>query len=395
MSLFSRNSDELPGLTGTVRDGLRLDRALRKLSAGDILVLDAPDIPLEVARRIVAAKAAAVINAAEFSTGNVPNYGPQLLLENGVQLVENAGTEAFEKIKDGKTGRLHEGKLYYGDRRVAAGDEVDTDSLVRTFNEARTSLVDRMEALSGNLVEFSATEAPLYVDGLGIPMIDPKLHNRKTVVVSPGPRHEETLKNLSNFIREYDPVLIGVDAGADTLKDAGYLPDLIIGDPKSMRAETLRCGAQVVLPADPDGHAAGLERIQDLNIGAITFPALTDSATDLALLLAEHHGAEMIVNVGAPVNLDGVFAAADNPETPSALLARLKAGGKLVDGEVVADLYRVQGGGFGVAWAILAVLIAIAVIVLIAGFTGDDSVQQNLINTWNSIALRFQELFKR
>ena len=39
---------------------------------------------------------------------------------------------------------------------------------------------------------------------------------------------------------------------------------LIVGDPETMSADVLRCGAQVVLPADADGHAPGLERIQDL-----------------------------------------------------------------------------------------------------------------------------------
>ena len=64
-----------------------------------------------------------------------------------------------------------------------------------------------------------------------------------------------------------------------------------------------------------------------------------------------------------------------------------------MDGRLVADLYRVSGTGFGVAWAILAIFVALAVIVAIAGTQGDGSVTENLVDTWNSIALWFQGLF--
>src|SRR5207244_10901059 len=70
-----------------------------------------------------------------------------------------------------------------------------------------------------------------------------------------------------------------------------YRPQLIVGNPDQMSADVLKSGAQVVLPADADGHANGLERIQDLGIGAMTFPA-AGSAADLALLLVDHHRSE-------------------------------------------------------------------------------------------------------
>ncbi|WP_448850682.1 putative cytokinetic ring protein SteA [Corynebacterium sp. 335C] len=392
MSLFSRNSTDLPGVQGDVRDGSRVDRALRRLGAGDILVIDAPDIPRRTAQAIIDAKAAAVVNASRFTTGAVPNYGPQMLLDAGVVLVENAGPEAFDRLKDGKAGRLNDGVLYYGERRVAAGDPVDASAAAESFGEARGGLLNRLEVLGGNLVEFSSTEAPLFVDGLGVPDVDVDMNGRKVVVVAPGDDSRKLLGELKNFIREYEPVLIGVDSGADAIVDAGFTPELVIGDPEGIASATLRSGGRVILPADPDGHARGLERIQDLGVGAMTFPALSDSAVDLALVLAEHHDASMIVLVGQPLNLDSLYRAADRPGAPSALLSRLKAGEKLVDGAVVADLYKVSGTGFGVAWAILGVLVALAVILIIAGTAGDGSVTENLVDTWNSIALWFQDL---
>lgn len=394
MGLFSRNNAELPGITGTVRDASHLKKAFKRMSAGDIVVIDAPDISRPTAQKFIDAEVGAVINTGKFTTGAVPNYGPQMMLDAGIVLVENAGDEAFEKLKDGKTGRLDEGKLFYGDRRVAAGEVVDEASLQTAFDDAHSSMVDRLEALSGNIVEFAKTESPLYIDGLGIPDAVTPLAGRKVVVVSPGADTRETLTELKNFIREYDPLLIGVDSGADILGSMKYEPDYIIGDPSGIDSEALRAADCVILPADPDGHAVGLERIQDLGIGAMTFPALSDSATDLALVFAAHHNAEMVVTVGESQSLDLIYTDADQRGVPSALLSRLKVGERLVDGKLVAQLYQVSGRGFSVAWAILAIIVALAVIIAIAGTAGDGSVGQNLIDTWNSIALWFQGLFK-
>ena len=74
------------------------------------------------------------------------------------------------------------------------------------------------------------------------------------MVVSDGPGAADDLKALKPFIKEYQPVLVGVGGGADILRNDGYRPALIVGNPETMSADVLRCGAQVVLPADPDGH---------------------------------------------------------------------------------------------------------------------------------------------
>ena len=222
---------------------------------------------------------------------------------------------------------------------------------------------------------------------------------RKVLVVSPAPDTRQRMEELKNFMQEYTPVVIGVGAAADTLASMGYAPDIIVGDPKDVASENLRSDAKVILPAEPDGYAPGLERIQDLGVGAMTFPAATDSPTDLAILLATIHDAEMIVTVGQPVELDRIFAdsatTAGTPATePAALLARLKAGRKIVDSSVITNLYAVESGaGVAWAWAILGVLVAAAVVILIAGLGGNGNFADNLVDTWNTIALTVRGWF--
>lgn len=393
MSLFNRNAD-LPGLLGATRQCTSQGKGWKRLSAGDLAIIDAPDLSRAFAQRLIAAKPAAVVNVARFTTGSIPNFGPQMLLDADIFLVEGLGAEVWDSFKEGKKGRLTEdGQLFYGERLIASGAPVTRGHAEQSFTEAQQSLVDHMEAYFGNTIQFIHSEAPLLIDGLGIPDAGTTIEGKKVLVASPGPQHRNQIKELRNFIREYDPVLIGVDAAADTLVELGYKPALILGNPTGIGSEALRSGAKVILPAEPDGHAEGLERIQDLGIGAMTFPATVNSATDLALLLANYHNAQLVVNVGAPIDLDRVFSG-DELADPASLLTRIKVGSKMVDGSAIADLYSIRSSGsLAWLWALLGILVALAVVFVIAGTAGDGSFSDNLIDTWNSFALSIQGWF--
>jgi uncharacterized membrane-anchored protein len=393
MSLFSR-TQELPGLHGALRDCTPGGNGMKKFRSGDIAVINAANISRQEAQALIDVEPAAVVNVAEFSTGAIPNYGPHMLLDAQVLLLENVGEDFIAGFRDGKKARITEqGEIFAGDNLLAHGTQVERAKAEKDFADARRNLVDRMEAYFGNSIEFIHSEGPLLIDGLGIPESGAEMKGRKVVVVSPSDDHRTQIKGLRNFIREYEPVIVGVDAGADSLLALGYTPDLIVGNPEDIDTDTLRSGARVILPADPDGTAEGLERIQDLGIGAMTFPAATDSATDLALLLADYHGAEMIVQVGDSLDLDDIFAAEPNA-TPAAMLTRLKAGNRLVDSSAIINLYTVKTGSSSTwLWAILGILVALAAIVLIIGMGGDGTFTDNLIDTWNNIATTVQGWF--
>ena len=262
-----------PGLIGTARVDRNIDRLLRRVCPGDIVVLDILDLDRITADALVEADIAAVVNASPSVSGRYPNLGPEVLVNNGVTLIDETGPEIFKKVKDGSKIRLYEGGVYSGDRRLIRGTERTDHDIADLMREAKSGLAAHLEAFAGNTIEFIRSESPLLIDGIGIPDIDVDMRRRHVVIVSEEPSAEDDLKSLKPFIKEYQPVLVGVGQGADVLRKAGYRPQLIVGDPDQISAEVLKCGAQVVLPADADGHAAGLERIQDLGVGAMTFPA--------------------------------------------------------------------------------------------------------------------------
>ncbi len=388
-ALLSRNASSRPGLVGTARVDRDVDRLLRRVGFGDVAVIDALDLDRITADALVEAGVAAVINASPSISGRYPNLGPEVLVANGVMLIDDTGPDVFKKVKDGTRVRLHDGGVYSGDRRLVLGTERGDHEISELMHEAKRGLVAHLEAFAGNTIEFIRSESPLLIDGIGIPEVDVDLNRRHVVIVAEEESATEDLKCLKPFIKEYQPVLIGVGTGADVLRKAGHRPQLIVGDPDKMSADVLRCGAQVVLPADADGHAPGLERIQDLGVGAMTFPA-AGSAADLALLLADHHGASLIVTAGHTATIEEFFDRSRQPSLPSTFLTRLKVGQKLVDAKAVSTLYRNRISGGAVALLVLAMLIAVTVALWVS--KADHAVVDWLIAYWNRFSLWVQHL---
>jgi uncharacterized membrane-anchored protein len=386
-ALLSRNAGSRPGVAGTARVDRDIDRLLRRIGPGDIVVMDALDLDRITADALVEADIIAVVNCSPSISGRYPNLGPEVLVANGVMLIDDAGPEIFKKIKDGARIRLNDGGVYTGDRRIALGTERTAEAIHDLMHEAKSGLVAHLEAFAGNTIEFIRSESPLLIDGMGIPDIDVDLHRRHVVIVAEEPNAADDLKALKPFIKEYQPVLIGVGTGADVLRKGGYRPALIVGDPESMSVEVLRSGAQVVLPADADGHAKGLERIQDLGVGAMTFPA-AGSAADLALLLADHHGASLIVTVGHTANIEEFFDRTRQQSLPSTFLTRLKVGEKLVDAKAVATLYRSRVSGGAIALLVLAMLIAVIAALWVS--RADATVLQWVSDYWDRFLLWVQ-----
>jgi uncharacterized membrane-anchored protein len=385
-ALLPRNSSR-PGVVGTARVDRDIDRVLRRLCPGDIVVLDVLDLDRITADALVEARIAGVVNASASISGRYPNLGPEVLVGSGVVLIDEAGPTVFKKIKDGAKVRLHDGAVYAGDRRLALGIERTDLEIADLMAEAKSGLVAHLEAFAGNTVEFIRSESPLLIDGIGIPEVDVDLRGRHVVLVAEEPHAADDLKCLKPFIKEYQPVLIGVGTGADVLRTAGYRPQLIVGDPDQLSADVLRCGAQAVLPADADGHAPGLERIHDLGVGAMTFPAAA-SAMDLALLLADHHGAALLVTAGHAASIETFFDRTRQHSNPSMFLTRLKMGEKLVDARAVATLYRNRISSGAIALLVLTMLTAVIVALWVS--RTDTVVLHWIVEYWNRFSLWVQ-----
>jgi uncharacterized membrane-anchored protein len=388
--LLSRPEENLPGVTGIARVERRFGDLLRRVSPGDVAVLDQADLDRRTAEALVTAEVVGVVNASRSISGRFPNLGPEVLLSAGITLIDNAGPEVLHELKDGTRLRLHEGGVYVGSREVARGIEQDPDAVADQMIEAKAGMSSQLEAFSANTIEFLRTERMLVLDGVGVPTLPTPVEERQVLVLAPGYGHVDDLKRLKRYIKEYRPVLVGVDSGADTLYKAGYRPDVIVGDPDWIDTATLKCGAEVVIPAHVDGHAPGIERIQDLGIGAVTFPS-SGNPEDLALLLADAHGASLVITVGFQATLREFLDRGRSGSNPSTFLTRLRLGGKLVDGTAIATLQRSRTPASAVFMLVAAVIIVVFVALAVSGL--GTSYVDAIAHAWTAVLMYGKGLF--
>jgi uncharacterized membrane-anchored protein len=368
LALRRRTDTALPGVIGVVRVDRRTDMLLPRLRHGDIAVLDQVDLDRATADALVAAGVAGVVNASPCISGRYPTLGPEILVNAGIPVVDGVGTDVFRDVKDGARARLHEEVLYGGagpeDQPVAKGRQQSMESVAAQLMEAKAGLSAQLEAFAADTMEYMKQERTLLLDGVGVPEIATRLAGRHVLVVARGYDYREDLIALRHYIREFRPVLVGVDGGAEALVEAGYHPDLIVGDLQPVSDEILRGGAEVVVRADHEGRAPGLERVQDIGVDAISFPT-AGSSEDVALLLADAHGAEVIVTVGTHATLME-FLDRGRSGTASTFLVRLKLGGTLVDAKAASRLHRSRISAGALLVLVFVTLVAVGVILALA-----------------------------
>ena len=348
-----------PGpVSGLVRLDRRTKRLTGRLRPGEIAVIDHVDIDRVAADSLVAVGVSAVLNAKPSISGRYPNLGPEVLIQGGVVLVDSLGEDVFKGLREGQTVSIDGGTVLLNGEPVASGDRQDAETVAKAMADAREGLSVQLEAFAANTMDYLKQERDLLLDGVGVPDVQTRIAGRHVLIVVRGYDYKEDLDVLRPYIREYKPVLIGVDGGADALVENGYTPDMIIGDMDSVTDDVLRCGAEVIVHAYPDGRAPGLERVRGVGVDAITFPAAATSE-DLAMLLADEKGASLIVAVGTHANLVE-FLDKGRGGMASTFLTRLKVGGKLVDAKGVSRLYRQNISGSALLLLVLSALAAMA-----------------------------------
>lgn len=384
-----KDAERSADAVGAARLDRRTKRLTGRLKAGDIAIIDHIDIDRVAGDALVATGIAAVVNAAPSISGRYPNLGPEVIIQAGIPVLDNVGQDVFDKVKEGQRVRLEGDTLYVDDQPVAKGERHTTETVAQAMIDARNGLATQLEAFAANTMEYMKRERDLLLDGVGVPDVKTDFENQHVLIVVRGYDYRADLDVLTPYIREFRPILVGVDGGADALIEAGYTPNMIIGDMDSVSDDVLKCGAEIVVHAYPDGRAPGLERIEKLGLEAITFPAAATSE-DIAMLLADEKGATIIVAVGTHATLVE-FLDKGRAGMASTFLTRLRVGGKLVDAKGVSRLYRQQVSSLSLVFLIGAALCALAAAVAVS--TVGRSYLNIFSEWWDELLYGIQKLF--
>jgi uncharacterized membrane-anchored protein len=375
----------LPGVAGPARLDHRTKNLTRRLQPGDIAIIDHADLDRVSAEALIGRAVSAVVNAAPSISGRYPNLGPQLLVEAGIPLLDNVGPEVFDQLSEGQPVRLDGDTVHAGEEVVAKGTVQTPQTVAADMAAAKAGLTDQLRAFVINTMEYIERDSTLLTDGIRIPELHTRLEGRHALVVARGYRHREDISALRAYIREFRPVMIGVDGGANALLESGYRPDLIVGDMDSVSDRALHCGAELVVHSYLNGHAPGLPRVQDLGLRSVTCSA-AGTSEDVAVLLADEAGASLIVTVGMRYSLVE-FLDKGRSGMASAVLTRIRVADKIVDAKGVSRLYQSRIS----SWALMLLALAAVVTVLVAlialpvGRTFLDYLGVLLSQLWHSL----------
>jgi len=339
---------------------------VKRLDSSDIAIIDHEDMDRVSAETLLSSGVEVVINAATSISGAYPNIGPLILARGGVVIIDDTGKEIFDVVKENDEIVVDGNDILLKGRVVATGTRLSVASIEAALEASKDNIGEQLDKFARNTIEYLEKEKDILTNDMWTPAIKTQIYGRHVLVVVRGYDFREDIDTLKSYIREMKPVLIGVDGGADAIIEAGFKPDIIIGDMDSVTDKALTSGAELVVHAYVDGNAPGLERLEKLGVGegTLVWP-LAATSEDLALLLAWENGADLIVAVGTHANLVE-YLDKGRKGMASSFLVRLKVGPKLVDAKGVNKLYRSTVSAGYLMLIVAAALVVVAVLVFLS-----------------------------
>jgi uncharacterized membrane-anchored protein len=330
-------------VAGKIRKGSSTKQLLRTIKPRQVIVIRHRDVDDMAAAGMIDAKVKAVINAERSISGEYPVSGALSLLQSGIPVYEIEPAE-FERFQDGMTVIIDESAGAQAEIRIRElpglripAVRLTEDAWERAHRKAENNLERQLSDFIDNTLQYASREKRFVLDPLPIPPIGVRMAGRHVLVVVRGSGYKSDLLAIKDYIKDYKPVLIGLDGGADALMESGYTPDLIVGDMDSVSDRALQCGAEIIVHAYPDGRAPGMKRIEALGLEASKLPA-PGTSEDVAMLIAYEKKAELIVTLGAHTHMID-FLQKGRKGMSSTMLVRMKIGSRLIDAKGVSKLY--------------------------------------------------------
>lgn len=358
-----RASTDSLHLSGRAVLGMKTKDIVPKLDATTVPIINHENIDRVAAEALVEAGVCAVVNAAGCSTGYYPNLGPLILARSGVYILDRVGLKVFDRLKNGDEIELRGDGVYRDGALIAAGEHLDLEATEKRLQESQEAVGVALESFAQNTVEFMRMERDILFSTLDVPKeIVREINGRQVLVVVRGYDYRQDLAALGPYLRGERPFVIGVDGGADALLEIGWRPDLIFGDMDSVSDEALQATDYVLVHGYENGIAPGMSRVRQAGVKEAQMLAAPGLSEDIAILLAEQSGAELIVAVGTHVGLVE-FLDKGRKGASSTFLTRLKVGARLVDAKGVSKLYPSRASAGQLLALVIAGLVAVSVVI--------------------------------
>lgn len=316
----------------------RTKNLVKRLKKKDIAVINHDDIDEVAANSLIDIRPRAIINAQPSITGRYPAKGVYKILKADIPVLDEVGESIFDILREGNAIEIRGNQVLVESKVVAEGRKLEIEDVKEKLRKANQNIQVELDHFVDNTLEYAKKEKDILLGNLEVPYLETNILNRHVLIVVRGSSYKEDLRTINSYIQEEQPVIIGVDGGADALLEFGLKPDIIVGDMDSVSDQALNSGAEIIVHAYADGSAPGLDRVAAMGLKAKIFP-MPGTSEDTAMIMAWEYGASLIVAVGSHSNMID-FLEKGRKGMGSTFLVRLKVGSILVDARGVSQLYK-------------------------------------------------------
>lgn len=338
--LSGSRSTSVEGRVWIARD---LHQKIPTIDEGDFLLIEDNDLTQADAELLIESGVQLVINAALSVTGRVRSRGPQTLIDAGIVLLDDCGSDVWA-LKDGDSITVKGTDILREGKRVAQGHRYDSlKDLPSDIPDVDQALSDQLQAFEASTSTFLEYEGAGVLRGEGYPELATQVSGRQVLLVCDSPRASQQLRDLGQWIRDTQPLVVAVEGGALRAKRAHLKPAIIVGDMTEVPDKIIRSGAEIVVPRAHEGDQ-GRDRLNRMGIDYHQIN-LSASAQDVAISLLSFMDPAAIVVAGDARELEDYLELPRSVVTP-AFLIRLRAGDLLIPAHAVSATYRsrIRGG---------------------------------------------------
>lgn len=338
--LSGSRSTSVEGRVWIARD---LHQKIPTIDEGDFLLIEDNDLTQADAELLIESGVQLVINAALSVTGRVRSRGPQTLIDAGIVLLDDCGSDVWA-LKDGDSITVKGTDILREGKRVAQGHRYDSlKDLPSDIPDVDQALSDQLQAFEASTSTFLEYEGAGVLRGEGYPELATQVSGRQVLLVCDSPRASQQLRDLGQWIRDTQPLVVAVEGGALRAKRAHLKPAIIVGDMTEVPDKIIRSGAEIVVPRAHEGDQ-GCDRLNRMGIDYHQID-LSASAQDVAISLLSFMDPAAIVVAGDARELEDYLELPRSVVTP-AFLIRLRAGDLLIPAHAVSATYRsrIRGG---------------------------------------------------
>ena len=338
--LSGSRSTSVEGRVWIARD---LHQKIPTIDEGDFLLIEDNDLTQADAELLIESGVQLVINAALSVTGRVRSRGPQTLIDAGIVLLDDCGSDVWA-LKDGDSITVKGTDILREGKRVAQGHRYDSlKDLPSDIPDVDQALSDQLQAFEASTSTFLEYEGAGVLRGEGYPELATQVSGRQVLLVCDSPRASQQLRDLGQWIRDTQPLVVAVEGGALRAKRAHLKPAIIVGDMTEVPDKIIRSGAEIVVPRAHEGDQ-GRDRLNRIGIDYHQID-LSASAQDVAISLLSFMDPAAIVVAGDARELEDYLELPRSVVTP-AFLIRLRAGDLLIPAHAVSATYRsrIRGG---------------------------------------------------